>query len=66
MAKNSNKPSIRFKGFTDAWEQRKLGEISEKTIEKNRERRYSETFTKLRKTESAGIRKLLQTLRSLE
>ena len=45
MAKNSNKPSIRFKGFTDAWEQRKLGEISEKTIEKNRERRYSETFT---------------------
>ena len=21
MAKNSNKPSIRFKGFTDAWEQ---------------------------------------------
>ena len=26
MAKISNKPSIRFKGFTDAWEQRKLGE----------------------------------------
>ena len=23
-----NKPNIRFKGFTDAWEQRKLGEIS--------------------------------------
>ena len=45
MAKNSMKPQIRFKGFTDAWEQRKLGEISEKTIEKNRERRYSETFT---------------------
>jgi len=38
-------PRIRFKGFTDAWEQRKLGEISEKTIEKNRERKYSETFT---------------------
>ena len=38
-------PRIRFKGFTDAWEQRKLGEISEKTIEKNRERRYLETFT---------------------
>ena len=30
MAKNSNKPSIRFKGFTDAWEQRKLGELCEK------------------------------------
>ena len=27
MAKISNKPSIRFKGFTDAWEQRKLGDI---------------------------------------
>ena len=28
MAKISNKPSIRFKGFTDAWEQRKLGDIA--------------------------------------
>ena len=28
MAKNT-KPTIRFKGFTDAWEQRKLGEITE-------------------------------------
>ena len=27
MEKNSNFPSIRFKGFTDAWEQRKLGEV---------------------------------------
>ena len=27
MAKNT-KPAIRFKGFTDAWEQRKLGEIA--------------------------------------
>ena len=32
MAKNSNKPSIRFKGFTDAWEQRKLGEEVEITM----------------------------------
>ena len=38
-------PRIRFKGFTDAWEQRKLGEISEKMIEKNRDHKYSETFT---------------------
>ena len=30
MAKNT-KPAIRFKGFTDAWEQRKLGEVAEKT-----------------------------------
>ena len=28
MAKQ-NKPAIRFKGFTDAWEQRKVGEVSE-------------------------------------
>ncbi|NCB49434.1 MAG: restriction endonuclease subunit S [Alphaproteobacteria bacterium] len=27
MNKNSLKPSIRFKGFADAWEQRKLGEV---------------------------------------
>ena len=28
MTENANKPSIRFKGFTDAWEQRKLGEVT--------------------------------------
>ena len=27
MAENSMKPRIRFKGYTDAWEQRKLGDI---------------------------------------
>ena len=27
MAENSNTPAIRFKGFTDPWEQRKLGEL---------------------------------------
>lgn len=26
MGDNSKKPGIRFKGFTDDWEQRKLGE----------------------------------------
>ena len=30
-------PEIRFKGFTDAWEQRKLGEIFEEYSEKNHE-----------------------------
>ena len=29
MTKKSNAPAIRFKGFSDAWEQRKLGEVSE-------------------------------------
>ena len=28
MSENAKKPRIRFKGFTDAWEQRKLGEIA--------------------------------------
>ena len=28
MAKNEQKPAIRFQGFTDAWEQRKLSEIA--------------------------------------
>ncbi|MBQ3143095.1 MAG: restriction endonuclease subunit S, partial [Akkermansia sp.] len=27
MQQNKNTPSIRFAGFTDAWEQRKLGEL---------------------------------------
>ena len=30
MPENAKKPQIRFKGFTDAWEQRKLGEISDR------------------------------------
>ena len=34
MAKQ-NKPAIRFKGFTDAWEQRELGEIVERITRKN-------------------------------
>ncbi len=29
MAENSMKPRIRFKGYTDAWEQRKLGTLGE-------------------------------------
>ena len=38
-------PEIRFKGFTDAWEQRKLGELTEKVTEKNLNTQYVETFT---------------------
>ena len=29
MQDNEKKPALRFKGFTDPWEQRKLGDISE-------------------------------------
>ena len=34
MAKQ-NKPAIRFKEFTDAWEQRKLGELVDRVVRKN-------------------------------
>lgn len=41
----ANTPRIRFKGFTDDWEQRKLGEITNKGTKKNTELQYNETFT---------------------
>ena len=31
MTEKSTKPQLRFAGFDDTWEQRKLGELSEKT-----------------------------------
>ena len=45
MAKKDKTPSIRFAGFNDPWEQRKLGEISQKVTEKNFALKYIETFT---------------------
>ena len=41
----SNVPEIRFKGFTEAWEQCKLSEIADKVTEKNAGLQYVETFT---------------------
>ena len=38
-------PSIRFRSFDDAWEQRKLSEITDKVTEKNAGLQYVETFT---------------------
>ena len=38
-------PEIRFKGFTNAWEQRKLGDIADKVTVKNSNLQYIETFT---------------------
>ena len=35
MAEKSKKPAIRFAGFTDAWEQRKLGDIVDRVVRKN-------------------------------
>ena len=35
MTKKSGTPAIRFKGFSDAWEQRKLGELVDRVVRKN-------------------------------
>ena len=42
---NRKTPRIRFKGFTDDWEQRKLGEVFDKVTEKNSGLQYLETLT---------------------
>ena len=39
------KPIIRFKGYQDDWEQRKLNEIADKVSEKNKNNEFSEPFT---------------------
>ena len=41
----SNVPEIRFSGFTEDWEQRKLDDVSEKVTEKNKNRKVTETLT---------------------
>ena len=38
-------PEIRFSGFTEDWEQRKLKEIADKVSEKNKNNEFSEPFT---------------------
>ena len=44
--KNGSKfPELRFKGFADAWEQRKLSDISTKVTTKNVDVHYTETLT---------------------
>ena len=45
MVGKTNVPEIRFVGFTDPWEQRKLGEFSKKRTTKNADSALSETFT---------------------
>ena len=42
---NRKTPIIRFKGFTDDWEQRKLGKVADKVTEKNSGLQYLETLT---------------------
>ncbi|MFJ5622945.1 restriction endonuclease subunit S [Peribacillus loiseleuriae] len=45
MAEKDKKPEIRFNGFTNVWEQRRLSGISDKVIEKNANLEFTETFT---------------------
>ena len=45
MQDNEKKPALRFKGFTDPWEQRKLTDIADKVTEKNASLEYIETLT---------------------
>ena len=45
MGGNEQKPIIRFRGFTDSWEQRKLSEVADKVTEKNTDLNVQETFT---------------------
>ena len=45
MAEKTNVPEIRFAGFTDPWEQRKLGDVSKKVTTKNTDGALNETFT---------------------
>ncbi|MCZ4463075.1 restriction endonuclease subunit S, partial [Bifidobacterium longum subsp. longum] len=35
MTEQAKVPAIRFAGFTDPWEQRKLGDIAERVTRKN-------------------------------
>ena len=45
MAEKQNIPEIRFEGFTDPWEQRKLGDVSKKVTTKNTDGALNETLT---------------------
>ena len=45
MKDEKKAPELRFKGFTDDWEQCKLSDISEKSYEKNTDNKYSTVLT---------------------
>lgn len=45
MMNEQKVPQLRFSGFDDEWEEKKLGDISNKVTEKNYDRKFDETFT---------------------
>ncbi|KLI76039.1 MULTISPECIES: restriction endonuclease subunit S [Lacticaseibacillus] len=42
---DKNVPALRFKGFSDAWEKRKLGDMAKKVVEKNKSGEFKEVLT---------------------
>ena len=45
MMRKKRVPELRFPGFSDEWEQRKLGDITDRASEKNINLSEKETFT---------------------
>ena len=52
MSKNHNVPQVRFKGFTDAWEQRKLSDILER---RKIQRKQSKEYPRLTFASGQGV-----------
>lgn len=52
MKENKTKPDIRFKGFTEAWEQRKLGDILQRRVE---QKQQSEEYPRLAFASGQGV-----------
>ncbi|MEK0153328.1 restriction endonuclease subunit S, partial [Tetragenococcus halophilus] len=42
---DKKEPKVRFTSFNEIWEQRKLNEVSEKVRRKNKNKKFTETFT---------------------
>ena len=62
MSENKNIPDIRFNGFTEPWEQRKLGDIADKVTEKNVGLQYIETLYPLNNRASRKNTPVVHTL----
>lgn len=45
MTEKRKSPALRFRGYSDDWEQRKFSEIADKVTEKNKNNEFDEPFT---------------------
>ena len=57
MSKNRMAPPVRFQGFTEPWEQRKLGEIADRITRKNTNLEATRPLTEYSATGVPPIRK---------